>query len=235
MLTLVLSIINIVLAAPAAVRERPEARLDANVTRNLTTASRKRWGSLDGTRNVNLPRAEPDPPSPDMLSRFLNIPWWQIVEQVSNQLEEQRRHTHRPPPPPDIPGTLAPDALSSTDDHHVPLSPGWPTESRFSVGSMPVAGSLPPPPPPPSHPSQPGPSVVRPESPGFSANPDTVSSTGSNEIPELDPEIHSLLDPGVIPSELEFWDEFLKGRIKRRMSGSDAVNLVQKARSRISS
>jgi hypothetical protein len=39
---LLLSIINFALAAPAAVRERPEVRLDANVTRNVTAASQKR-------------------------------------------------------------------------------------------------------------------------------------------------------------------------------------------------
>ncbi|KAI0281167.1 hypothetical protein BGY98DRAFT_1095108 [Russula aff. rugulosa BPL654] len=116
--------------------------------------------------------------------------------------------------------------FSSTGNHYVPPSPGWPTGSRLPVGSMPMVGSLSPPPPPPPHLSQPEPSEDRsPGLLGFSAEPDTPSSTGSNETPPqspgLDSEMHSLLNPEPFPSELEFWDKVLEGKIKRRMSGFD--------------
>ena len=55
-----------------------------------------------------------------------------------------------------------------------------------------------------------------------------TSSSDSNptppQSPELDPEIHSLLNPEPFPTD--FWDEFFKGRIKRRMSDFDAVDLA---------
>ena len=52
---LILFIINFTLAAPAAVRERPD--LDANVTRDVTAASQKRWDPLDEGASTNVPRA----------------------------------------------------------------------------------------------------------------------------------------------------------------------------------
>ena len=63
---------------------------------------------------------------------------------------------------------------------------------------------------------------------------DTLSSTGSTsnqptppQGPGVGSDRHSLLNPEPVP-EFEFWDKVLKGRIKRRTSGSDAVNLAQK-------
>jgi hypothetical protein len=98
------------------------------------------------------------------------------------------------------------------------------------VGSMPVAGSLPPPLPPP-HPSQPGPSEDR--FPPGSVNPDTSLATGSTgnqptrpQSPGVDPEVHSALNLELFPTE--FWDNFLKGKFRRRVSDSDAVDLAQK-------
>jgi len=38
--------------------------------------------------------------------------------------------------------------------------------------------------------------------------------------------MHYLLNPEPFPTE--FWDDVLKGKFKRRISGSDAVNLAQK-------
>jgi hypothetical protein len=325
---LILSIIKLTLAAPAAVRE---VRFDANVTGNVTTALQKRWDW--GSPNVPEPDHAP-PPSPDptdLLSKILNIPWSQIA-QITEQLAGQHRHADRPPPPPDIPGLLTGSRLpvagslspplppplhpsqpgpsedhssgpqgspvkaysfssinnyhvppnpgwptglrlpmgsmpvagsrppplsppphpgpsedyfpgppgfpertytlfSSTGNHYVPPSPGRPTGSRLPVGSMPMVGSLSPPPPPPPHPGQPEPSEDRsPGLLGFSAEPETPPQS-----PGLDPEMHSLMNPEPIPSELEFWDKLFKGKIKRRMSGSDAVNLAQKdPKSRIS-
>jgi hypothetical protein len=111
-----------------------------------------------------------------------------------------------------------------------PGIPGSDSGSRLPVGSMPVAGSLPPPPPASPHLNQLGPSEGRfPSPPDFSVNPGTLSSVGSTggqpappQSPgALDPEIHSLWHPELIPSE--FLENLLKGRIKRRISGSDAV------------
>ncbi len=289
---LTLSIINLAFAAPVAVRERHEVRLGANVTRNVTAASQKRWDPLV----ENVPGSDhAPPPSPDLT----DLP----------QLAEQHRYTDSsrvpldglgsltgsrlpvgsmpaagsllPPPEPEswslnVPGSdhAPPPNLDPADvllqlkeqlaaqqryidSLRFPLdSPGSLTGSRLPVGSMPVANplSLPPPPsessnpglskdrfPSPSgsstlfpHPSQPGPSEGRFAGPsGFSVNPDTLSATGSTgnqptppKSPGADPEIHSSMNPEPFPTE--FWDKFLKGKIKRQISGSNAGNLVQK-------
>ena len=106
-------------------------------------------------------------------------------------------------------------------------------ETRL-LGLMLAAGSLPPPPPPLPHPGQPGPSEGRFPSPsGISVNPDTLPATGPTgnhptppQTPGVNPETHSLLNPEPFPTE--FWDKVLKGKFKRRVSGSDAMNLAQK-------
>jgi hypothetical protein len=51
---LILSIFNFTLAAPTAVRERPEVRLDAKVTRNVKAASQKRRDLLDESGSMNV-------------------------------------------------------------------------------------------------------------------------------------------------------------------------------------
>jgi hypothetical protein len=70
---------------------------------------------------------------------------------------------------------------------------------------------------------------------GSSVNPDTLSAIGPTGTANqqtaphssgIDTEIHYQLDPQPILSE--FLDEVLKGKIKRRISGSDAVELAQK-------
>ena len=95
-------------------------------------------------------------------------------------------------------------------------------------------------PPPPSTPaSQPEPSEDRfPKPSSFSANPDTSSSTGSQPSPGAMQETHSVPSAETIPPD--FWDDiwkdiprvfrddFSKGKIMRRISGSDAVHLAQK-------
>ena len=64
---LILSIINFVLAAPAAVRERPEIRLDANPTKNVKAAWQKRRDLLDESGSMNVPGPDHSaPPSPDL-------------------------------------------------------------------------------------------------------------------------------------------------------------------------
>jgi hypothetical protein len=223
---LILSVISFALAAPVAVRERPEVRLGANVTRNVTAASEKRWDPLDeGPESTNVPGPDHAPPP------SLDSTGWDELSRIFGT--GQHRSTGSSPPSPDNPGSL-------TGSNDVP-SPGSPTGSRLPVGSMPVAGSLSPPPPSP-HPSQPGPSEDRLSSPpGFSGNLDTLSSTGYQPIPlqnsGVDPVTHSLPSPEHFPTD--FWDEFLKdipteirgdflkGKTKRRISGSDAVNLAQ--------
>ena len=51
----ILFVINFALAAPAAVRERPDH--DANVTRDVTAASQKRWDPPDEGDSTNVPGA----------------------------------------------------------------------------------------------------------------------------------------------------------------------------------
>jgi hypothetical protein len=63
-------------------------------------------------------------------------------------------------------------------------------------------------------------------------NPDTLSATGptgNQPTPQssgMDTEMHSLLYPELFPTE--FWDKVLKGKIRRWIPGSDAVELAQK-------
>ena len=226
---LMLSIINFSIAAPAAIRERPEVRLDANVTRNVTAAPQKRGDPLDwgGAPNVpGLPVDYAPPPSPDLTD---------ILGQMAEHLAEQYGYTDgTPPPSPHLsqlgpledrfpPGfSVNPDTLSSTG--HQPTPPQSPTGgSPLSPLRLPHRG--------PSEDRFPG-------MPGWSVNSGT-SSTGSTGIqptppqsPGADPEIHSLLN--LEPFPYTFWDKLLKGKIKRRISGSDAVNLAQKdPRSRV--
>ena len=176
------------------------------------------WGTL----NVPVLDYVP-PPSPDIADILSQVP-----------------HADRLP-------TL--DSLgSSTGSHYVPPSPGPPTGS---VGPMPVVGSLSPLPPPLPHPNEPGLSDDRyppgfepkPEPgpspdrypPGFEPKPNTLPSTGSTgtqpispqpESQGVDPETHPLLNSETFP--IEFWNKLLKGKIKRRISGSDSVGLAQK-------
>ena len=251
---LILSIINFALAAPVAVRGRPEIRLYANVTSNVTAASQKRGdsSSMEGSTNVPEPGHAPSP-SPDLTG---------ILSQTA--------YADSPPPTPDSPGPLTgsdyvadhlppPSPLTDilSQIPHVdtpptpdtpPESPEWITGSRMSVGSMPVAGSpywFSPPSPLP-HPSQQGPSDNRfPSGFGYSPPPPPSpypSQPGpldGNQLtppqsPGVDSDVHSLLNPEPFPTD--FWDSVLKGKFKRRISGSDSVvNSAQKdTRSQIS-
>jgi hypothetical protein len=166
--------------------------------------------------NARLPGAQP--PSPDSTG---------LPEKLRTALQAARQqYINNGLPSPQRPG-------SSTGN--VPPEP--PTRSQLRVGSMPVTGSLTRPPPS-THASQPGPSVDHfPTPSGFLANPDTSSSTGNMPSPGVNPETHSApnsetLPPGFwddiwkdIPSE--FRDDFSKDKIKRRISGSDAVHLAR--------
>jgi hypothetical protein len=102
---------------------------------------------------------------------------------------------------------------------------------RLPAGSMPVASSLSPPPSPSSYPSQPGPSEDRFPSPSVSSViPDATGPTGHQPtLPQsagVDPETHSLLNPE--PFRIGILGKVLKGKLKRRISSSDAVNLAWK-------
>lgn len=286
---LIPSIISFAFAAPAAVRERHEVRLDVNVTRNMSAMSQKRADSLDeGSTNVpgpdHVPPPSPDilsqmphsdpldwgggspnmpgldhtqPPSPDLTDILLQI--WQKDEQIQ-QMAEQHRYPNTPPPPSDSPGSLAgsddvPSSLRSPTGFQTgqtggsPLSPlphpgplegplpslsGWAVNpgTASSTGRQPTLPQSPngfPLPPLP----RPGPSEDS-FPPGFPMSPDTLSSTGSTgpHSPGVDPEIYSLLNPEPFPTA--FWDKFWRGRIKRRISGSESQNLAQKdPRSRV--
>ena len=155
--------------------------------------------------------------------------WEELMQMLG--MAEKLGYTGSPLPAPVSSG-------SSTGLDYVPPSAGSSTGSRLPVGPIPVAGSLSPPPP---HPGQPWPSEHRFPSPsGFSANPDTLSSASHKPAPQspgVDPETHPLFDlePFEVPAEAwVVWDDFLKGKIERRISGSDAVNLAQKdSRSRM--
>jgi hypothetical protein len=134
----------------------------------------------------------------------------------------QHRSTGSSPPSPDS----SPGSLTGSD--YVPPSPGLPIGSRSPVGPMSVAGSLSPPPPPSPYPSQPG-AIRGPFSESARLLSETQHIVVNRQPPDTATEPSG--GPGNTFSEpfpAEFWDKLLKGRIKRRISGSDAVNLVQK-------
>jgi hypothetical protein len=70
---LILSIFNFTLAAPTAVRERPEVRLDAKVTRNVKAASQKRRDLLDESGSMNV--LGPDHAAPPSLDPEISVAW----------------------------------------------------------------------------------------------------------------------------------------------------------------
>jgi hypothetical protein len=239
---LILFIINVALAAPVAVQGRPEVRLDANVTKNVTTAPQKRQGPLGegGSTNVHWPDHAP-PLSPDSTHILSQIPY---ADSAPHTPTPDYVPYHTPPPSPDLTDILSQIPHVDTP----PESPEWITGSRMSVGSMPVAGSpywFSPPSPLP-HPSQQGPSDDRfPSGFGYSPPPPPSpypSQPGpldGNQLtppqsPGVDSDVHSLLNPEPFPTD--FWDSVLKGKFKRRISGSDSVvNSAQKdTRSQIS-
>jgi len=283
---LILSIINFALAAPAAVRERPKVRLDANVTRNVTAASQKRWDPVDNSDfggSPNIPGPDyATPPSPDLADILFQIPHADMLPPTpdspghlagsgptnlprpnhalppnldSTDLSGQHGYTDSPwrpwPKFSPLPPRLDPmpwseltrllgiaaqagyhtDSLGSlTGPGGVLPSPGSPAGSRLPMGStrISVAGSISLPPTS-HHSSQPGPSE------GSSASLYTLSSTGHQPTPPgVDPETHL----GPFPTELwdelfkhiptELRDHFLKGKFRRRTSGSHSAHLAQK-------
>jgi hypothetical protein len=171
----------------------------------------------------------PPPPESAAESGLTNVPWQDHAPPSSpDSTDSIWWQTDRTPP-------HSSDGLGSLAEwNYVPPSPGSPTGSRLSVGSMPMASSLSPPPPPPIHSNQPGASEDHFRSPpGLSANPDTLSSTGSQSTPPQGPEVDEEMDLENFP--IEIWDDILTGKIERRISGSDSLNLAQKdRRSRIS-
>jgi hypothetical protein len=281
---LILSTINFALAAPVKVRERPEERLDADVTRNVRALSQKRWLSDDegelplpivpGSHSYYAPPPSPDltdilyqmastdshlpmppptpPPAPDSPGSFSGFVQPNVdhaplpspdltdsLSQTAHTLWSLPAYTDRPPPTPDT-------GSSPASDHVLPPVPSqghappdstdvWAqilqiAKQMDTPPSSPesMAGSLSPPLHSP-HSSQQGPSEDRFQgSSGFSVRPGTLSSTGDQLTPPqglgVDPETDSLLNPEPFPTG--FWEELWKGKIKRRMSSSDAVNLA---------
>ena len=140
-------IINVALAAPATVRERPEVRLDSNVPGGVTTASQKRWDPLDpGDSSVGLTGSDYVPPS-QALSTGLRLP---MASMPDLNLSPGGGDSLSPPPSPSPhPGQPGPSedrspgppgfteqayASSSTGAHYVPPSPGPATGSRSQQG-----------------------------------------------------------------------------------------------------
>ena len=102
---LILFIINFALAAPVAVRGRQVRRLDANVTRNVTTASQKRRDSLEERGSTNVPGPDyAPPPSPDWTNVFSQIPY---ADSTPSTPTPDYVPYHTPPPSPDLTDILS--------------------------------------------------------------------------------------------------------------------------------
>lgn len=193
---LILSIINVALAAPARIRQRLEVRPDAN-TSNVTASLQKRWIPEDGSTNV---------PGPDHASA--DSPIWSQIVQIAQENAEQYGYSDSPLHSPDNSG-------SETGPGNVPLNPGWPTGPRLPEGSIPMASTLPPP----ASPGQPDPSDDR-FPPGFypsglSVNPGKLSSTGNQPKQPQTAAQDLVTPPAPSPETLpdEFWDKLLKGQV----------------------
>jgi hypothetical protein len=215
---LILSIINFALGAPAAVRGRLEMSVDVDVAECGTATSQKRYDPLDDWSTTN---SADRPPTPPRLTPS-------EVDQLWEDVAEQRIDRYSPATPESHGST---ESVDSNWPNYAPSNPGSPTGSHPG----PTGGSPLPPPP------HPGPSEDRfPSPPGWSVNPGTLSSTGHQPTPPQSPTDGSPLlplpHPG--PSEDRFprppgrsanpdrlLDELLKGKIKRRISGSRAAVL----------
>lgn len=198
--------------------------------------------STDNHGHPSMPPPTPD--SPGSLSGFVqpNLDHAPPPTPGLTEILSQIAYTDRPPPTPDTGSSPASDHVlppvpsqghappDSTDvwSQILQIANQMDTPPSSPSSPEPMAGSLPPllhsP-----HSSQQGPSEDRFQgSSGFSVRPGTLSSTGDQltppQDPGVDPETDSLLNPEPFPTG--FWEELWKGKIKRRMSSSDAVNLA---------
>jgi hypothetical protein len=117
---------------------------------------------------------------------------------------------HAPAPSPDLTNILSWYGNSPTPDYGLDHVPAPSPDLADILSEIPQADSTPP-----------------------------TGSRGNHQTPPQSPGVdsgtHSLLNPAEpFPSEFDIWDKVFKGKFKRRISGSDAVNLAQKdTRSRI--
>ena len=282
---LILSIINFAPAAPVAVREGPEVRIDATVTRSVTATPQKRGSGESPLPNVNVPLPGPDsshstdilsqtpvaeqhiadnsrpPPDNPESSTGPRLPVKSMPVAFSLSPPPQRMRimpvlnavplralpphpysTHWSPKVPPNPGELSGSPvvlMPATGSHSLP--PG-----RWSIVNIPGAAHGPPQDMPnPGKPSG-SPVVLMPATGSHSLPPERwsiLSIHGAAHGPPQDmypthwrvgsppPRIppQGSQSPGADPEALlaEFWDNLLKGKIKRRMYGSDAVTSDQ--------
>jgi hypothetical protein len=219
----ILSIVNFVLAVPVAVRNTHELRVDAvNATEDGTaSASQKRYDPWDDQSSTNA-ADEPEtnaPPSPE-----------------SSDWDKYLRASESPPPSSEsdwdrwLEGSLqnswlSDSSIGSNSALAPPSSPGSPDSSTGSYGgSMPVGDS---------HPLSPDP--INPQVQAPPASPlSPESSTGHQLTPPPSPEPDARPPPSpelehpAEPESKSFFSGLLKGKIKRRISGSGAVNAAQR-------
>ncbi|KAI0271029.1 hypothetical protein BGY98DRAFT_217877 [Russula aff. rugulosa BPL654] len=166
---LVLSIINFALAAPVAVRGRPEVRLDANVTRNVTASSRERRDSdgSDEGGSTNPDHAPPPSPLADILSQtaYADTPPPTLEHSGlltgSDYVPGFSPHHSQPGPSTQLPSPLTDILSQKAYGDSLPPTPDTPGSYLLLSPELPVAGSLSPLPPSPHH-SQPGESAPPP-------------------------------------------------------------------------
>ena len=191
------------------------------------------WGTLNVPVLDHVP-----PPSPDFAAILSQIPHADSPPTLDSLGSSTGSHYVPPSPGPPtglvgpmpVVGSLSP--LPPPLPH--PNEPGL-SDDRYPPGFEPKPGSShdryspglePKPDPGPSHDRYP---------PGFEPKPNTLPSTGSTgtqpispqpESQGVDPETHPLLNSETFP--IEFWNKLFKGKVKRRISGSNSVGLAQK-------
>jgi hypothetical protein len=202
---LILSIFNFVLAAPVAVREINEVRVDAvDVAKVWMAASEKRMDPGDrSSTNAGYLTDE-------------SVIEWNTISSDSTASGSESDSDTATSRPPSSPGSHP----GSTDDS--PSHPPADNPSPSPPSHPGPAGN-----PPPSPPSPPGPPVGNPPPlpPGPAGNPPPSHSVPTMDVhspPSAEPQ-----HPGA-PEFENFFGKLMKGKFKRRISGYGPVNVVQR-------
>jgi hypothetical protein len=207
---LILSIVNFVLGAPAAVRERSEMSVDVDVAEGGTVMSQKRFDSSDDESATNAADHPPTPPIPTPTPSDLDRVWEELagpgvdghIPQSESPGSTGSVDSIRPSYAPPNPGS--PAGLRTDSPHPGPSVPGWPAVNPGTLSSTghqhwqtppqsPTGGS--------PLPLSPHPGLSDEHPPGSPAAmaKGTSSSTGHQYTPEQSPTGGSPLPPSPHP------------------------------------
>jgi hypothetical protein len=229
---LILSIVNFALGAPAAVREKLKMSVDVDVAEGETATSQRRYDPLDDWSTTTTPSSL-NPSNLDRLWEGLGEEQngWYIPPQTPESPASTESVDSSPGSPagshpgPTDGSPLHPLSHPGPSEGRVPSTPGLSvnTDTSLPTGRQPTppqspTGDSPLPPLP-----HPGPSEDHfPSTPGWSLNLNTLLSSGHQPTPPQSPARDPVTPPPPSPEPPPdgFLDKLLKGKIKRRISGS---------------